>query len=478
MQGARRSWTREARVAKDPPVIDLLRNVVAAAARLFAPRAIVAAENLLLRHQLIVLRRSSPRPRLRRLDRWLIATLREHDYPSSRWCAPMPTFSAFAASLFEDKVKAGDIRSASGRVKWAQTLEHHLLPAFGPYLLDQLRHADIAQWRVQMAGKIHDGTYSPHTANKWLQVMRLILKAAVMQFELPRNPVDCIKNSTRASTATRRRSPTASPWKRCPASCRRCGSSARSTSLSCALVSSWGIVPRRCDRFGGQGATPDVDFDEGNLLVQRSHTEGDEVMARTMTKIRQRITLPPVLIDILRWHVDTQLTTDAMRESELLFPAEDGGFRSRSALKKPFVSVANAVGLKKHVSPKAMRRTFQDLARAAEVKDIVARAISGHATETMQHHYSTVAADEKKLAIAKVIELAGVRKALPEGTSGPGGMILPPGLWTPPKARICARSCSWREGSEGSSHRSSRRRRCVWRRSGTGRSGRWPSTWT
>jgi hypothetical protein len=78
--------------------------------------------------------------------------------------------------------------------------------------------------------------------------------------------------------------------------------------------------------------------------------------------------------------------------------------------------------LKKHVSPKAMRRTFQDLARAAEVKDIVTRAISGHATETMQHHYSTVAADEKKLAIAKVIELAGVRKTLAGGASAPGGM--------------------------------------------------------
>jgi hypothetical protein len=34
-----------------------------------------------------------------------------------------------------------------------------------------------------------------------------------------------------------------------------------------------------------------------------------------------------------------------------------------------------------------------------------------------------------------------------------------PGLWTAPKARRCARSCSWREGSEGSSRRSSRRRR-------------------
>jgi hypothetical protein len=32
---------------------------------------------------------------------------------------------------------------------------------------------------------------------------------------------------------------------------------------------------------------------------------------------------------------------------------------------------------------------------ALEVKDIVTRPISGHATETMQHHYSTVATDEK-----------------------------------------------------------------------------------
>jgi hypothetical protein len=42
----------------------------------------------------------------------------------------------------------------------------------------------------------------------------------------------------------------------------------------------------------------------------------------------------------------------------------------------------------------------------------VTRAISGHATDTMQHHYSSVGAAEKQHAIAKVIELAGVRKAL------------------------------------------------------------------
>ncbi len=69
-----------------------------------------------------------------------------------------------------------------------------------------------------------------------------------------------------------------------------------------------------------------------------------------------------------------------------------------------------------------MRRTFQDLARAAEVKDIATRAISGHATETMQHHYySTVATDEKRQAIAKVIDLAQVREAV-GGLGDPRGM--------------------------------------------------------
>jgi hypothetical protein len=73
-QGATRLDLRREGV-EDRSVFDLLRNVTAALARLFAARAVVAAENLLLRHQLIVLRRSSPRPRLRRLDRWLIAIL-------------------------------------------------------------------------------------------------------------------------------------------------------------------------------------------------------------------------------------------------------------------------------------------------------------------------------------------------------------------------------------------------------------------
>ncbi len=336
--------------------------------------------------------------------------------------APMTTFSAFAASLFEDKVKAGEIKSASGRVKWAQALEHHLVPAFGPMLLDQIRHADVAKWRVRMAEKINAGAYSPHTANTWLDVMRVILKAAVMRLELARNPMDGIRNFDTSEHVYTEEEPNSLTVQEMPAFLSKMRALYPQHFAFVCLGFFLGHRPSTLRPLRRSGGTPDVLLDEGLLLIRQSHTEGDEVMATTKTKTRQRITLPTLLVDIVRWHIATQLTTPEQKASELLFPAEDGGFRSRSALKKPFVAVATAVGLKKHLSPKAMRRTFQDLARAAEVKDIVTRAISGHATENMQHHYSTVAADEKTVAIAKVIELAGVRKAMARGASARGGM--------------------------------------------------------
>ncbi|MCX5743062.1 MAG: hypothetical protein NT062_11275 [Proteobacteria bacterium] len=57
-----------------------------------------------------------------------------------------------------------------------------------------------------------------------------------------------------------------------------------------------------------------------------------------------------------------------------------------------------------------MRRTFQDLAREAKVKDVVARAICGHATQAMQQRYSTVGDPEMRSAIARVIDIATGRR--------------------------------------------------------------------
>lgn len=111
-------------------------------------------------------------------------------------------------------------------------------------------------------------------------------------------------------------------------------------------------------------------------------------MKQTKTASRQRIVLPDGLVEILRWHVENLKGKAA--ESDLPFPSRRGGLRAASSLDRPFAEVTKTLELEKTITPRAMRRTFQDLARAAEVHDGVTRAISGHATETMQRHCSTM----------------------------------------------------------------------------------------
>lgn len=165
--------------------------------------------------------------------------------------------------------------------------------------------------------------------------------------------------------------------------------------------------------------TPDVLWDQGVLLVRRSHTLGDDFTNTTKTKLRQRITVPPEVMEVLHWHVATQLATPEQKASELLGPAEDGGFRSVSFLKKAFVTVGQLIGLKKSFTPRGMRRSFHDLMRRARVESIVTKSISGHPTERMREHYSTVSPDEQKRSIGKVVHLFGPRSAPAE--SGEGG---------------------------------------------------------
>src|SRR5262245_59272733 len=110
-----------------------------------------------------------------------------------------------------------------------------------------------------------------------------------------------------------------------------------------------------------------------------------------------------------------------MSKSELLFPSDIGRFRAGSCLNRPIRLIAQAAGISKRLTAKFMRRTFQDLARAANVHDFVTRTISGHATVEMQRHYSTVGGDEVRSGLERVLLLAGFRAAVEPPRSGDAG---------------------------------------------------------
>ena len=157
----------------------------------------------------------------------------------------------------------------------------------------------------------------------------------------------------------------------------------------------------------GEGPLPRVGL---SLLVRRSQTLGDTPLNTTKQKTRYTIDLPQEVLDVLRWHVDTQLVTPPQPESELLFPPVTGGYRSPTVLNKPFAEVSEAIGLGYAFTQSGMRRTFNDLARAAKVEALVTRSISGHLTERMQHPDSTVQPDEQRESIGRVISVFGTRE--------------------------------------------------------------------
>jgi integrase len=191
-----------------------------------------------------------------------------------------------------------------------------------------------------------------------------------------------------------------------------------------------------------KGSTPDIHWDTGVLLFRRSNTLGQVVMEGVKTGGEERVQAPEELLEILRWHVETQLRTPAQQASDLLFPALHGGFRTRNVLDKPFRAVVRAVGLEKRVTPRGMRRTFQDLCRAAQVGDLVTRSISGHATEAMQRHYSTVAFDEERRGIASVIHLLEPHTFLPGRPNSPSLVGREVGRRLPEVGRIGERRVS------------------------------------
>ena len=123
-----------------------------------------------------------------------------------------------------------------------------------------------------------------------------------------------------------------------------------------------------------------------------------------------------------------------MQESDLLFQSETGNFRSPTVLDKPFKDVCKHLSLGKKVTPKAMRRTFQDLARVAAVDGLVQRSICGHLTEEMTERYSSVAQAEVQAALGKVVSLAGYRGLLGSEQGGKkrsGGKVVGKTVSTP-----------------------------------------------
>ena len=337
----------------------------------------------------------------------------------------LPSFNDYALSLTERMVALGKMKSAKSRERWASVLKCHLSPEFGDFYIDQLHKSDVEDWLVRMGRLVQEGKYSPVTVNDWLNILRRIYSAAMADFELDRNPVAHIRDLDVSDHETYTiEQPNSLTAEELPAFLVEMRTAFPQYFAMVALGFATGLRPSSLRPLRRKGDTPDVLWDRGMLLVRRSVTAG-QVMERTKTGLKQMIALPHEMMEILKWQCDRieVAGTRQMVQSELLFPSEVGGFRAPSCLDKPFAAVVDSLGLTKKITPRAMRRTFNDLCRAAEVKDVVTRSVSGHLTEDMQRHYSTVNPVEQRESLARVVSLAKFREAFGGNLVSVGGNI-------------------------------------------------------
>jgi hypothetical protein len=334
----------------------------------------------------------------------------------------LPLWSEYAASLLEAKVAEGKLSSSKSRERWGDVLKR-LIPVFGRLHVDELRTSDVVEWRDQVARWIRDGMpssrkrdegknrivkLSPVTANGWLSILKVICAAMTKHYELARDPAKPAEYFPVPRTYTREQ-PNALTAAQIPIFVAKMKELHPQHYAMVLLGFGIGARPSTLRPLRRSGSESDVLWDEALVLLRRSNPAGEEIRDFQKTKVDQDIPLPPALMRVLRAHV-AALPVGPMRASSYLFPSTTGGMRSRSVLDKPFRDVLKALGWTLKLTPKGMRRTFNDLARQAHVHDIILRAISGHQTERMQRHYSTAQQEEMRAAVGKVISIATARQ--------------------------------------------------------------------
>lgn len=351
---------------------------------------------------------------------------------------PKTRFSAYAVSLLERKVAQREIRSAKSRVNWGHVLKFLIegihepgevaVRGLGEFFIDQLQAHHLDGWREDVAKKITADEMSPHTANSRIAILKIIMKAAKRELRLPQLATEDLRRFDTSEHETfTDEEPNSLSLDEVPVYLARLRELYPQHYAMAYVGIALGLRPSSLRPLRRRGNNADVLWDENAILVRRSQTVGDEVMHTTKIKKKQRTHVPKELMDVLRWHVETQLTTPEMKESDLLFPNINGGYRAPTVLNKPFAEVSTEIGLGKKFTQKGMRRTFQDLARGAGLREEVQKKICGHITDEMKELYSTVGQGEQREAIGKVLVLmaspaandaSGAPDGAPEAESG------------------------------------------------------------
>jgi integrase len=162
------------------------------------------------------------------------------------------------------------------------------------------------------------------------------------------------------------------------------------------------------------------DVDEVNrvLHLRRKQVRGVVGPVSRKKKAPKEIPIEKSVLDVIRWHRQTLVADQHPGlAAGWVFPSQVGKlFLGTNSLSKAWKASLKAAGIADRFTVHGLRKTFNDLTRRAKVDPLVIKSITGHVTEDMREHYSTVDLSEKRQAVAAVVRRLNFSSETVDGT--------------------------------------------------------------
>ncbi|MCB9629762.1 MAG: site-specific integrase [Sandaracinaceae bacterium] len=304
----------------------------------------------------------------------------------------------FATWWLDHKVGRGDIEPST--VDRYQTVIGHLTLRLRDTYLDCVTPTDIEEWIVTATRPSGDSPgYGPATVNGWLRVMRTLLTDAVRLRGIPTNPALAVRSLRVPTNFEDSNTPTLRELRGVLVTLDDDADYVAATALM--LQAFTGL------RWGETTALKweDLDGDRGVLWVPRKVQKG-QLVPSTKTNRARRVGVPSYL--------ETRLDAFRRRLVAEQHPGLPSGLMFPSSVGKPLWSArasgvlrgaCERAGLDRPFTTHGFRRSMTDLLREAAVDPVTAKAITGHTTDAMREHYSTVRAADVRAAGERVARL-------------------------------------------------------------------------
>lgn len=337
----------------------------------------------------------------------------------------------FAQLWMKSKVLALD--EAVART-YANALDQHVLPVFGDLFYDLVTKAEVQAWvdrslgsawatrkksnkrkraggnpsqqprkrRKDEVSKDTNQTYARNSVLGWFRVFRAMTRDAVDTLELSRDPTLRIRFPPDSEKESNQLSP--------EEMLRFLDAMKQHYPGQHGLVA---LLAFTGLRFCHASALRWEDWDEveGILYVRRKQSRGRIGPVSRKKRAPPVIPVTPELKEALTDHRRWLELNKVPNQDALMFPSATGTLRTPNTLDFAKTKCLELAGIGRRFTLHGCRYSFTDLTRLAKVDAVTRRALTGHVTEQMQRHYSTVDVAEKREAMEAAMGVLKAAKA-------------------------------------------------------------------